>query len=63
MGIMAAILGSVGGLFAVLGIVTALEVLPDIGDEFTVAFWFMLSVILLLGSIASSLGRGQGGYD
>ena len=35
MGIIASILGGIGGLCAVIGIVTALEVMPDIGAEFT----------------------------
>lgn len=65
MGITAAILGGVGGLCAVLGVVTALDVLPDIGEQYTVMFWFVLSAILLLSSIALSVGRGggNGGYD
>ncbi len=61
MGIIAAILGGIGGLSAVLGIITALEVDLNIGDQFTTMFWFVLSVILLLGSIALSVGRGAGG--
>jgi hypothetical protein len=62
MGITAAILGGIGGLCAVLGIVTALEVPLNIGDQFTWTFWFVLSVILLLASIAISVGRSEG-YD
>ena len=62
MGAIAAILGSIGGLCAVLGIVTALEVMPDIGEQFTVMFWFALAGILLLGTIALTTGRG-GGVD
>ena len=58
MGTIAAIIGSIGGLCAVLGIVTATEVIPPIGAEFTWMFWFVLSAILLLASIALSLGRG-----
>ena len=65
MGTIAAILGGIGGLCAVLGIVTALEVLPDIGEQFTTMFWFMLSAILLLATIAMTTGRGggDGGYE
>ena len=62
MGIIAAIVGAIGGLSAVMGIVTALEVLPPIMNELTWMFWFVLSVILLLASIAFALGRG-GGLD
>ena len=61
MGTMAAIIGAIGGLTAVMGIVTAAEIVPLIGDEFTWMFWFVLSAILLLASIA--LGLGHGGYD
>ncbi|HUT68938.1 MAG TPA: hypothetical protein VMW86_10390 [Dehalococcoidales bacterium] len=60
MGTIAAILGGIGGLCAVLGIVTALEVMPDIGEQFTWMFWFVLSAILLLATIALTTGRGQG---
>ncbi len=66
MGAIAGILGGIGGLCAVLGIVTALEVLPDIGEQFTTMFWFMLSAILLLATIAlttSRSGDGGGGYE
>jgi hypothetical protein len=62
MGTIAAIAGAVGGLCAVLGIITALEVPLNIGDQFTWMFWFVLSAILLLGCIALMVGRG-GGYE
>ena len=62
MGTIAVIAGAIGGLCAVLGIVTALEVPLNIGDQFTWMFWFVLSAILLLASIAFSVGRG-GGYE
>jgi len=64
MGTIAAILGSIGGLCAVLGIVIVAEVELPLGEQFTWEFWFLLSAILILGSIALSLGRsGGGGYD
>ena len=59
MGTIAAILGGIGGLCAVMGIVTALEVMPALGEQFTWMFWFVLSAILLLSAIAMSLGRSQ----
>ena len=62
MGVFALILGMLGAVGGILGIVTATEVLPSLGPAFTWEFWFMLSGILLLGSIASALGRG-GGYE
>jgi len=57
MGITAVIVGAVGGLCAVTGIVTAAEVIPLIMPQFTWNFWFVLSAILLLASIALALGR------
>ncbi len=58
MGAIAAILGAVGGLGAVLGIITAAEIIPPIGEQFTWTFWLMLATVLLLSSIAISFGRG-----
>jgi len=58
MGITAAIVGAVGGLCAIMGIITAAEVILPIMPQFTWNFWFVLSAILLLGSIVFSLGRG-----
>ena len=62
MGIIASILGGIGGLCAAIGIATALEVMPDLGAQFTWMFWFVLSAILLLGTIAIAVARG-GGYE
>lgn len=58
MGMLALIFGIIGGLCAVLGIITAAGVMPTLGGEYTWTFWFGLSVILLLGSVASAVGRG-----
>ena len=58
MGAIAAILGAVGGLGAVLGVITAAEIIPPIDEQFTWTFWLMLAAVLLLSSIAISLGRG-----
>jgi hypothetical protein len=61
---MAAIAGGIGGLCAVIGIVTATEAVEiPLGDQFTWLFWLMLAGILLLASIAFSQGRGGGDYD
>ena len=59
MGVTAAIIGAIGGLCGVMGIVTAAELILPIGPEFTWMFWFVLSAILLLASIAFSLGRSN----
>ena len=62
MGTIAAVLGGIGGLCAVLGIVVATEAVEiPLGEQFTWMFWLVLSAILLLGSIAFSVGRG--GYE
>ena len=58
MGITAVIVGAVGGLCAVMGIITAAEVVPLVMPQFTWMFWFVLSAILILASIALSFGRG-----
>ena len=57
MGFMAAIAGAVGGLSAIMGIVTALEVIQPIAEQLTWMFWLVLAAILLLASIAFALGR------
>jgi len=58
MGLLAWILGTLGGLCAVVGIGTAAEVIPTLGSEFTWMFWLGLAGILLLASIACAIGRG-----
>ena len=63
MGTIAAILGGIGGLCAAMGIITAAEVVNlQLGEQFTWMFWFVLSAILLLASIAFVVGRG-GSYE
>ncbi len=63
MGAIAAIVGAIGGLCAIMGIVTAAEVILPLGTELTWLFWFVLSAILLLAAIALAVGRSGGGYD
>jgi hypothetical protein len=60
MGILALIIGILGGLCGVMGIITSFDILEDpvivkhgAGEFF---FWFGLAGILLLGSIAVSVG-------
>lgn len=57
MAIAAWVFGIIGGLCAVMGIITALDVVQQFGDELTWTFWLVLSVIMLLGSIAFAVGR------
>ncbi len=61
MGISAWVCGTLGGLSAVMGICTAAGVVPLLGAEFTSMFWLVVSVILLLASIAFAVGRA--GYE
>jgi hypothetical protein len=57
MGIFAAILGGIGGLCAILGIITILDVITlDLRVDLTWDFWLIISAVLLLASIAISVG-------
>jgi len=51
--------GIIGGLCAVMGIITAAEVIPVLIGEFTAMFWMVLSAILILVSIAFAVGSGS----
>ena len=62
MGMLAWTFGILGGLCAVMGIITAAELIEPLATEFTWMFWFVLSAILLLATIAFAVGRG-GGYE
>jgi len=57
MGMLAWIFGIIGGLCAVMGIITTAGVIPQFGAEFTSMFWLVLSAIMLLVSIAFAVGR------
>lgn len=64
MGLIAAIVGGIGGLCAVMGILIAFDVATELDvNNLGYMFWFVLSVILLLGSIAMAQGSGPGGGD
>ena len=57
MGILAAILGGVGALSAIFGIILAVDVFTiDLNANLSWNFWFFLAAILLIGSIAVSVG-------
>jgi len=62
MGMSALIFGILGGLCAVMGIITATAVIPEFA-ELTWMFWMVLSGILLLASIAFTVGGGGGEYE
>ena len=59
MGILAWAVGTLAGLCMVMGIITATEVVPLFGAELTWMFWFVLSAILFLASIAFAAGRTE----
>lgn len=59
MAILAWILASLGGLSAVMGIITAAGVIPLLGAEFTTMFWMALSAVLLLACIAAAVGTNS----
>jgi len=67
MGVLALILGILGGLCAVMGILTAVEVAPALIADgtaigpvaYTTAGWAGLAVFLLLGCIAALIAQGQ----
>ena len=59
MGMTAWIFGLLGGLCAVMGILTATAVITEVA-ELTWMFWLVLSGLLLLASIAFTVGRGNG---
>ena len=62
MGIAALVFGILGGLCAVMGIITATELIPLLADlpaQFTGLFWLALGAVLLLACVAFSLARGE----
>jgi len=73
MGLLALILGLLGGVCAIVGILTAvgLEMMPalTLGGEligqavFDTAFWWGLAVILLLACVAIYASRIAKGYE
>jgi len=71
MAVLTLILGLAGGICGLLGMVTALDLLPAfikaeeaIGPiAATTAFFWGLAVLFLLASIAVSVGSGGNSYD
>ena len=55
--ILAWVFGILGGLCAVMGIITAAEVIPLLGAEFTAMFWLTLGAVLLLACIAAAVSH------
>jgi hypothetical protein len=50
------VLGSLGGLSAIMGILTATEAIPELAklpEPMTQLFWLGLAIVFMLGCIAS----------
>lgn len=60
MRIAAIVFGALGGAAAVVGGLTAGGVILVVAAELTWMFWFVLSGVLLLSSIAFAVCRGRG---
>ena len=58
MGMLAWLFGSLGGLCTVMGIITAVKVIPEVA-ALTWMFWLVLSAILLLICIAFAVSRSS----
>ena len=56
MGVLATLSGIFGWLSIVMGIITALAIIPEVAG-LTWLFWFLLAIALLLCSIALTVGR------
>ena len=63
MAMLAWILAILGALCAVMGFVTAAEVIPELGSAYTVTFWLQVSMVLFLATIAAALGRSGNRYE
>ena len=61
MAILAWVFGILGGLCAVMGIITAaeVEVIEQLGADFTAMFWLTLGIVLLLACIAAAVSRSE----
>ena len=60
MRIAAIVFGALGGAAAVIGGLTVGGAIPLMAAELTWTFWFVLSGVLLLSSIAFAVSRGRG---
>jgi len=58
-GLLTLIFTALGGVCAVIGIITAVEVMPTLATELTSLFWLQMSMILVLMGIAF----GRSGHE
>ena len=59
MGVLAWILAILGVLCAIMGIITAVGVVPPLGVALTAMFWLALSAVLFLACIAATIAMSQ----
>jgi len=59
MGVLALILGLLGGLCAIMGVITAAEVIELVAAEFTAIFWLGLAGVLFVAAILFLVARGE----
>ena len=57
MGVLALILGIMGGLCLIMGIITAAEVILPVSAAFTGIFWLGLAGVLFVAAITSLVAR------
>ena len=62
MGLLAWVLAILGGLCALVGVITAAGVIVPLGAAFTAMFWLALSAVLFLACIAATVAS-SGGYE
>ena len=62
MGILAWILAILGTLGAIMGVVTAVGVVPSLGVALTGMFWLALSAVLFLACIAPAISSSACEY-
>ena len=59
MGLLALILGLLGGLCTIMGIITAAGVVPLVAAEFTAIFWLGLAGVLFVAAILCLVARSE----
>ena len=59
MGVLALILGLLGGLCAIMGIITAAGVIGLVVAEFTAIFWLGLAGVLFVAAILCLVARSE----
>jgi len=63
MGVLALILGILGGLCIIMSIITVAEVIPLVFVGFTGIYWLGLAGVLFVATITCLVARGAGTYE